>query len=274
MNTFESLLLFLEGTMERPTAFGWFHLLFWGITILCTVLLCVYAKNMSLSGERSLLFCYALLCLVMETYKQLVFSFEYDGTAVAWHYQWYAFPFQFCSTPMYVALLAAFWREGNLRNAFKTYLATFGAFAGILVMFNPDSCFVEEIGINLQTMIHHTGQIILGLYLLITHKTKGVYRSILGAMGVFLACVAIAEVMNVLFPLSGIDQTFNMFFISPYFQSPLPVYSSLYPGIPFALYLFLYILPFCAAAWMLYVLRYPHLLSCKRTIIQKNNDIV
>ena len=35
------------------------------------------------------------------------FSFNYDSLHTWWNYQWYAFPFQFCSTPMYVGLIAA-----------------------------------------------------------------------------------------------------------------------------------------------------------------------
>ena len=39
------------------------------------------------------------IMLIFEIYKQVIFTYQVG------HYQWYAFPFQFCSTPMYLYII-------------------------------------------------------------------------------------------------------------------------------------------------------------------------
>ena len=45
MEFFGALIEFLDAEMETPTMYGWFHLLFWGLTLGATVLLCVLHKR-------------------------------------------------------------------------------------------------------------------------------------------------------------------------------------------------------------------------------------
>jgi hypothetical protein len=65
--------------------------------------------------------------------------------------------------------------------------------------------------------------------------------------------VAIAAVMNEIAHAAGITP-FNMFFISPYEPSSLPVYSLIHSAVPFPVNLMIYVLGFTAAAFIvLYV---------------------
>ncbi len=258
MNLFESTIYALEAEMERPQMYGWFHIMFLGITALAVFLLCRLGKDAKGKSLDIILRCFALSCIAFEIYKQLVFSFEYDAAAGAavWDYQWYAFPFQFCSTPMYVALAASFLKEGKLKNALISYLATFGLLAGILVMAYPSTVFIETIGINIQTMYHHGGQLAIGLYLLICGKIELKWKSMLGASAVFVSMVAIASVMNVCAEVFALQETFSMFYIR-YGEVPgLPVYDILYPDIiSYPLFLAAYIIPFVGVSCGIFAIR-------------------
>ena len=258
MGFLEKIICFLQGEMETPQLFGWFHIMWLAITALAVFLLCRFAKDAEGRSLDGILRGFAILCIVLEVYKQIVYSFDYNAAAGvgSWDFEWYAFPFQFCSMPMYAALAASFMKEGRVKNALLSYLATFGMLAGILVMFYPASVFIGMIGINIQTMVHHGGQLAIGLYLLICRKIKLKWRSMLGASAVFLVMIAIAELLNLWAELSGLEETFNMFFIRYGEPATLPVYEMLYPGVlSYPVFLLAYIAPFVAASCGIFALR-------------------
>ena len=90
----------------------------------------------------------ALVVILLEIYKQINYTFSYEG-AITFDYQWYAFPFQFCSTPMYVGLLVGLFRKGKIHDALCAYLATYAVFAGLCVMIYPER-FWEHSNVALQ----------------------------------------------------------------------------------------------------------------------------
>ena len=60
--------------------------------------------------------------------------------------------------------------------------------------------------------------------------------------------------MNIIVYNSGIlkDATFNMFYISPYFTSELPVFSTLQNTVPYPVFLFLYIIAILLGSLIIY----------------------
>ena len=101
-----TLLNVLDTEMETPTMYGWFHLLWWGITLGAAVLLCVLHKRKpSERRVRAVVLGVALTVFILEVYKMINYSFTYENGEILFDFQWYAFPWQFCSTPMYAGLL-------------------------------------------------------------------------------------------------------------------------------------------------------------------------
>lgn len=201
---------------------------------------------------RRLLFWTSVVVIVLEIYKQINYSFSYtDG--IKYDYQWYAFPFQFCSTPMYIGLLASLVKNNKLHNSLCSYLASFALFAGLCVMFYPADIYIGTIGINIQTSVCHGSMITLGIYLLGSGYVKRTHKTILKAIPVFAALVLTAAVMNEIAFLSGLtaSETFNMFFISPHCDPSLPVYSLVQGVVPFPFCLIIYVLAFSAAAYIM-----------------------
>lgn len=258
MDYLEKFIYLLQGKMETPQLYGWFHIMWLAITALAVFLLCRFCKNAEGKSLDRILRWFAVLCLIFEGYKQLVYTFDYNAAAgtSSWDFEWYAFPFQFCSTPMYVALIASFLKEGRVKNALIAYLATFGMLAGILVMAYPATAFISMTGINIQTMFHHGGQLAIGMYLLICKKVKLQWRSMLGATAVFLSMVAIALLLNLCAELADLKETFNMFYIRYGEPATLPVYEMLYPGVlPYPVFLLAYIVPFVAVSCGIFAIR-------------------
>lgn len=244
------ILEFLNSDMNQPIPYGsfsegWFHYLSLLLVIVGSMIFITRMKNMTDDKIKKVLIVFSLVLILFEVYKQIIFSYQ-----ASWNYQWYAFPFQFCSTPMYVALFAGLTKNKKLFEAFKIFLATFGLFAGLAVMLYPMTVFVNTIGINVQTMVHHGGMTIIGLGLLV-NQVKLESKSIFKASAVFSALVIIAVLMNTTFNTFIQDGTFNMFFINPLFENGLPILSLFQPLVPAPIFLLIYIFGFSLCAYIM-----------------------
>lgn len=252
MRFWENFLCLLDAQMEKPEPYGWFHLLWLGITVASTVILCLRHRTGTEKRAQMVVFGTAVMVFVLEIYKMINYSFPYEG-GVRFDFEWYAFPFQFCSTPMYAGLLTGLFRKGKVHDALYAYLATYSVFAGICVMLYPVSVFIGTIGVNIQTMICHGSMITVGVYLLYGGYVKLENKTILKAIPVFATAVLIAVVMNEIAYISGLleTDTFNMFFISPYCEPSLPVYSLVQNAVPYPWCLIIYIAAFSIAAYLI-----------------------
>ena len=167
-----SFLRFISKEMQRPTNYGWFHLLFLGLVIGFTVLICMLYKNCREKTFRRIILIGWILIFLFELYKQIVFSYSESNNLAVWDYQWYAFPYQMCSSTLYLLPIVIFVKDYKLRDAVISYLSIFVLFAGICVMIYPNDVFVNMIGINLQTMIHHGLQVIFGIFFIVYNRKK------------------------------------------------------------------------------------------------------
>lgn len=249
---FEKIVLALQKTAERPSGYGWFHLLCFFLVILTTVMLCVFFRKISERKFKTIIFIFWIVMVLFEVYKQIVYSFSVDG--VVWDYQWYSFPFQFCSTPLYVLPFLIFLKEGKVKDGVILFICTFSLFAGVAVYFYPGDVFSTDLlGVQIQTMVHHGSQIIIGVYTAVYYKDKINVKTFLYSLPVFSVMVLIALILNIIMH-SVTTETFNMFFISPYFECTLPVLSIVRESLPYIPFLLIYILGFSCCALIVYLI--------------------
>jgi len=255
MGFLQTILRLMDHQMKTPQLFGWFHIVSLALTVLITIALCFRHKEDSLDRVRKVVFGTAVLVTLAEMYKQINYSFSYIN-GITFDYQWYAFPFQFCSTPMYVGLLAGVLPKGKLQNALYAYLATFAVFAGVCVMIYPGDVFVRTMGINIQTVICHGSMICIGVYLFYTGTVNLEHRTIMKALAVFACTVSMAVLFNEIAYWSGLleRETFNMFFISRHCAPSLPVYSLVQDVVPYPWCLIIYIMGFTLASYLVLLL--------------------
>ena len=218
---------------ETPEMYGRFHLVCWAITLLVAALLCLLYKKKCIKSVRRVLLVTALLVIVFEILKLAAYSVEYDE-GIIFRFNWKHFPWQVCSLPMYIGLLASMTR-GKLHDALCCFLATFAVFAGTAVMVYPGNVFVDIAVINIQTMICHGSMLCIGIFLYYTNHVKAEFKTILKATPVFVTCLGIAIAINEIGHNCGLNDVyeFDMFFISPYEKSILPIYKHLQTILPF-----------------------------------------
>lgn len=257
MNFFEKIVHAFSADMPKPSMYGWFHIMFLVLTIGLTVFLCLKCRDCKAKTFKWIVASAWIVMLVLEIYKQIDFSFHFveELGGGYWDYQWYAFPYQLCSTPLYVLPLVAFCKQGKFRDSCMAYISTFALFGGLVTMIFPATVFVETIGINIQTMTHHGLQIVLGIFILVHERKRLDFKFFLRAIYVFGVAMAIAMVLN-LSVHAGITEEFNMFYISPYFPCSLPLLDLIYAKTPYAVFLLIYIIGFVLAALAIYYIQY------------------
>lgn len=258
MSFWVALLEFFDADMTTPTSYGWFHLLFFALAIVMCVLLCMKYRDAEDKTVRKIIFIGWVIMAALEIYKQLNYSLDYSDTAITWDYQWYAFPYQFCSTPLYAFPLVVFLPSGKVRDAVISFLGFFSLFAGVCVFFYPNDVFISTIGINIQTMVHHGMQIVFGIFIIAHERKRLNIKFFLQGAIVFACFVLSAVVIDIIgyhaLSSAGIDETFNMFFISPYFDCTLAVVNIFYGMVPYPVFLLIYIAGFSAAACVIFYL--------------------
>lgn len=256
MNFFEKFLYFLQGEMERPTMYGWFHLLW---ILIALVLIVYFIRNKNMYNEKNLkriLCIYGVGALILELLKQIIWSFNYDTVTniVTWDYTWYAAPFQLCTTPIYVSIICLFLKKGKIRDSFLSYLAFITILGSIATAVYPNDVFVSCVLIDIHTMYLHIGSLVVSLYLLISKEINVNFKSYFSGYLVFLLFALIAEILNISIYHSGLlnGETFNMFYISPYFISSLPIFNTIQPSVPFILFLIIYLFSIFLGGYIIY----------------------
>jgi hypothetical protein len=246
MKFLEGLINIINIEMSEPAAFGGFHL----FCILAVALVSIYLTRMADCSERNFRRVTGAMFLVMfalELVKQTLFSMSVEEGRVIYQYNWSDFPFQLCSTPLYVLPLLAFLPDGWLRDSAAAYTMTFAFIGGLTTYIVPSSIFTTSVFRNIQTVIHHGIQIASGVYTASHYRRRVSRRLFLLGTTLFSAFYLVANLLNTagykLFVALGFfeeGEKFNMFYVSPRADQSTPVFDSLFNLIPPVAFIVLY----------------------------------
>ena len=269
---FEKLLYALGEKMPKPPIFGTWHIVSLVLAIALAAFLVAKFKDCSDVTLRRIFLVMWLIMLFFEVYKQFHFAFRVEDYVtwqyIHWEYDWNVFPFQFCSTPLYLLPILVFAKEGKFRNAISAYMVTFSLLAGLIVMIYPGDVFSSTTSINIQTMVHHGFQLAIGIFLAAHNRHKLNKRFFAWSVAVFAALSAVALILNVVMHYAKPGVGFNMFYISPFQPCTLPVLSAIYPLVPYPVYLLIYVLGFALVSAIIYAIEKCTVYVCSR--IKKN----
>ena len=172
-------------------------------------------------NDRIILFT-GILLSVMEFIKQLflyfiVFNMHYDV--------WY-FPFQLCSTPMYLCLfygLSASASKGKTKRTVALFIQDFGVLGGIMALLVHDGfTWTDYPLLTLHGYLWHIILILLGIFIFKNRLSYTKKKDFLKTVPLFLILSAVAELINII--LSSESADCDMFYISPYHLSSQPVF--------------------------------------------------
>ena len=230
------------------TNYSWFHIMWILIMILeCVIFSLVFAKKHNKKIDDRFVFTMGLILLIAEIYKQVFYTIDHG------YYLWDAFPFQFCSVPMYFAVIAPLVKNEKIKNGMYKFLASFGLVAGIAVMSYPGDCFhTSYTTILIHTMLWHSSMVVIGIYLIVAKGLGKNLKELLPAFGYFAIVLGLALSANIIayhtyfkFPELNVHNCrFFLFYISPYYMNPFPILSDIKENVSFTLFLLLYVVVF------------------------------
>ncbi|MCC8060127.1 MAG: YwaF family protein [Clostridiales bacterium] len=170
--------------------------------------------------EIRILFACGLILLGCEIYKQLFLYFILFDR----QYDWWYFPFQLCSLPMYLCLILPFVHRNTVRRVICTFIQDFGILGGIAAILVPDGFRHLHWSLTLHGYAWHLILILAGLFICRTGLSDPGLKGWLRTLPLFAVCCLAATAINVLAP----DQA-DMFYISPFHDSVQPVVRQLTP---------------------------------------------
>ncbi len=204
---------------NRPKPYGLFHLVFVVLSLAVIVAVCYAARKSRDKTFRIVMFSVGTLLLISEVYKQLYYVYAKGAEG----YDWHIFPFQFCSIPMYLSVLIGCMKKCKVRDAMCEYMACFGLLGGVMAYIEPSGILNECYFTLIHSCLWHALLIFMALYILVTGNACHNLKNYVKTLPVFGSAVTIATVLNVVFRSKP---SFNMCYISPFYNTPLAVFSS------------------------------------------------
>lgn len=239
-------------TMEKPKAYGSFHLIFTFVGLLLSLLIARSLRNVGKRGNRVVLIGTGTFLILTEIYKQLFYYYQIgDGS-----YQWWIFPFQLCSVPMYLCIIAPLLKAGPVQRGMYAFMTTFNLLGGIMAFIEPSGIVHEYWTLTLHAFIWHMCLIFIGMYLIMSGRCASTKRDYWLACLTFVALAAIAFGINVaLWNVS--DGSVNMFFVGPK-NSSLIVFKQISEMLGWYVSTLLYIPTVCIGALIVFVPLYDY----------------
>lgn len=198
--------------MQTPALFSPLHLLLTSAAVLTAFLAAERLKNCTENTFRRILTGCGIFLTLSELYKQFFLYYIVNGQ----HYDWWYFPFQLCSLPMYFCLLLPFVRSSRIRTVILTFMQDFNLLGGGMALAMPEGFLHPYWTLTLHGFLWHGMLVFIGLFIGLSGRADRSSRGYLKTIPLFGLCCIIASAINVLTPVKG---EADMFYISPYYPT-------------------------------------------------------
>ena len=194
---------------------------------------------------RHILFSCGVLLALMELYKQaFLYVIEFHG-----HFDWWYFPFQLCSLPMYLCLLLPFVPH-KYQRIFCTFMYNYNLLGAVMVFVDPSGLMHPYWTLTLHGFIWHILLIFIGLLIAFSRMVLPTAKGFWQSTAVFTVGCVIATIINVTsHPYGNAD----MFYITPYYATTQIVYSQIAAKFGIFAGNAVYVLSIILGAWLLHL---------------------
>lgn len=243
----KELLLHTAWSMTTPTPYSAFHI----VISLAGIALAVFlAHRLRRVPERALLgilFSCGLVLAVSEIYKQLFLYYVVNDM----HYDWWYFPFQLCSLPMYFCLLLPCIPSRKLRTVLLTFMQNFNLLGGVMALLEPSGLLHPYWVLTLHGLFWHILLIFIGLLIGFNGRSDLSARGFANTLPLFGACCLIASFINVWTHTLG---DADMFYISPYYPTTQIVFHTIALKLGILAGNVIYLLSICLGGFLFHLL--------------------
>ena len=247
----QSILRMTAWPMTPPVPYSAFHIL---LTLFGAGLAFSFArvfgkKIRSMASPepyfRHILFSCGVFLALMELYKQaFLYVIEFQG-----HFDWWYFPFQLCSLPMYLCLLLPFVPH-KYQCIFCTFMYNYNLLGAVMVFVDPSGLMHPYWTLTLHGFIWHILLIFIGLLIAFSRMVLPTAKGFWQSTAVFAVGCVIATIINVTsHPYGNAD----MFYITPYYATTQIVYSQIAAKFGIFAGNAVYVLSIILGAWLLHL---------------------
>ena len=243
----ESIMAATAWEMTKPAAYGPFHLTFTALGVFLCILIARKLRHVSERGNQIVLFSVGMFLAVTEIYKQLFYTFYLEDHT----YNFGIFPFQLCSVPMYLCLIAPFLKPGKIRDGMYHFMTTYNLLGGIMAFIEPSGIVHGYWTLTLHAFLWHMMLVFIGVYLIASGRFAKTRRDYYSATVTFLVLAVIAFSINLIF-WEASNGRINMFFVGPR-NSSLMVFKDISKRFGWYISTLLYIPTVCLGAFIVYL---------------------
>lgn len=240
-------LYFTAWTMTPPKAYGAFHILFFIFGIILSVAVAWHLRNTDEKQNKKVLFTVGSILLITEIYKQLFYTYVIGKG----EYQWWIFPFQLCSIPMYFCLIIPFMKDGILKDSLYDFMLAFNLFGGFVSFIEPSGLIHEYWTLTLHAFCWHMLLIFLGIYIAFSKRGGQKLSNYKRAVAVFVCLCCVAFIINLLL-FKAANGDINMFYVGPE-VSPIIVFKDISVKYGSLVNTPLYMFSLCLGAFIFYM---------------------
>lgn len=248
IDTLTDVLALTAWEMEKPKAYGWFHILFMLIGFSLCFFLAWKLRKTGEKGNKAILLTIGIVLVVCEVYKQLLYELVVEPEP---GYNWGNFSFQLCSIPMYLALLIPMLKPGRIRKALYGFLVNFNLLGGFVAFFEPSGLFHAHWTLTLHALVWHMLLVFLGAYVAFSGRGCNNIKDYWDTVKTFLILCLMAFGINCAFWQMSEGQI-KMFFIGPG-NSPIIVFKQISEMFGWYVSMALYIPVVCLGAYLVYL---------------------
>ena len=241
---------FMEWTaweMTKPKPYGPFHLIFAFGGYILSIFLAWKLRNCGKKGNKAILLTVGMILLVSEVYKQLFYYYHIGQGS----YQWWIFPFQLCSVPMYLCLIAPLLKPCKVSRGMYSFMMIYNLLGGFMAFVEPSGIVHEYWTLTLHAFIWHMLLVFVGMYIGFSGRGGWEMKDYWSATRTFLVLCGVAFAINLLFwDASG--GTINMFFLGPK-DSSLAVFKDIAKNCGWYVSTALYIPAVCLGSYIFFL---------------------
>ena len=234
-------------SMVPPPAYGPFNILFTLIGFAVCAFSAWKLRKVSDKTFRMTLFVFGVVLALSEVYKQFFYFFVIEDNT----YSWGDFPFQLCSIPMYMCLIAPWLKPGKIQKSMYTFMVLFNLLGGAISFTEPSGLLHNYWFLTCHALIWHMSLVFIGLFICFSGKGGWETKDYWNAVKLFIVLCAIAFVIN-LTVQTCFHGEINMFFVGPG-NSPIVVFKQISEFCGWYVNTFIYIFAVCLGAYVIFL---------------------
>lgn len=241
---------FISWPMTPPPSYGLFHILFTLIGFTVCGVSAWKLRNVSDKTASRILFSLGVLMAVFELLKQFFLYFIMMDS----QYYWEEFPFQLCSIPMYLCLIAPWLKPGKLQRGMYSFMVLYNLLGGAIAFAEPHGLMLDRWFLTSHALGWHMLLVFIGLFICFSKRGGNKQSDYVGATCTFIVLCGIAFCLNCIVQ-NVVGEYMNMFFVGPG-NSPIAVFSLFSKWFGWYINTLIYIPIVCLGAYLVFLLIY------------------